>query len=574
MRVVERDCQPREQARAQRAAVGRQAAQGLLEDGHEVVVDDPGGEPEAAEAERGARQEVGVLHAAGEVDRGQQGGAGGVAAGLHLRLAAVQEQLAAAAVVVLAEHVERGERRVEEVGGALVGQGGQRLAPGALGVLEGLGRVAHRRRLDEVVRELGGAGRRALERLAHRGVQPGAARGREVAVEGLADEAVGEAEAPGRAGRLLDELHGEGLVELLEQVRPSDARGALEDGEAEVAALHGTDLECLADLGAQRQQAPADGIAHAVGERDALAQRQVDEPLRHEQAHDLVGVEGVALGERAQRVHELLGGVGAAAVDDERAQVVVLEAAEVDALPEAAELAEHGLELGPAPGPGLVMRGHDEDARVAQRSGQEGEQQQRRQVGGVEVVEQRHQRLARGRVAQEDGDRVEEREARLLGLEVAGLGKVEALAQLGSQLCDPAGPDAEVGAQLVVVALGGHRAHDLDPGPEGGGATAVPPARRRDAMPAHRGVLAERRRQPRLADARLAGDEDESAASRGGLLEGTLKVGQLVRAAEERELGRRRGGVGVLAHCIPHSGHSTPRESGMPPRYGSLLYGR
>ena len=42
---------------------------------------------------------------------------------------------------------------------------------------------------------------------------------------------------------------------------------ALDRGELEVAALDGGHLERLADLGAQRQQAPADGVAHAVGQR-------------------------------------------------------------------------------------------------------------------------------------------------------------------------------------------------------------------------------------------------------------------------------------------------------------------
>ena len=66
------------------------------------------------------------------------------------------------------------------------------------------------------------------------------------------------------------------------------------------------------------------------GSGSALARRLVDAALGHEQAHDLVGVERVALGQLVQRVHELLGRVGAAAVDDQRAQVVVLEAAEVE----------------------------------------------------------------------------------------------------------------------------------------------------------------------------------------------------------------------------------------------------
>ena len=317
--------------------------------------------------------------------------------------------------------------------------------------------------------------------------------------------------------------------------------------ELEVAALDGGHLERLEDLGAQRQQAPADGVADAVGQRHALAQRLVDAALGHEQAHDLVGVERVALGQRVQRVHELLGGVGAAAVDDQRAQVVVLEAAEVEAHAEARQLAEDGLDLGPAPRAGLVVGGDHEHARLAQRPGQEGEQQQRGQVGGVEVVEEHDERLARRGVAQEDGDGVEEREARLLGLEVAGLGQVQALAQLGRELGHPARAGAELGAQRVVVAVGRDRAHDLHPRPEGGRAAAVPAARPRDAVAVGRGALAERRGQARLADAGLAGEQDQAAVAGRRLLERRRRgrpARACARVAEARRSRRRRPSAG------------------------------
>jgi hypothetical protein len=157
--------------------------------------------------------------------------------------------------------------RVEEVGGSLVGQRGQRLGAGALGVVECLRGVADRRRLDEVVRQLGLGRRRALERLAHGGVQPSAAGCAQVAVDRLADEAVGEAKRPGRPRRLLQQLHRERLVEARQEIGAGDARRALERGELEVAPLDRGHLECLEDLAPQRQQAPADGVAHAVGQR-------------------------------------------------------------------------------------------------------------------------------------------------------------------------------------------------------------------------------------------------------------------------------------------------------------------
>ena len=233
-----------------------------------------------------------------------------------------------------------------------------------------------------------------------------------------------------------------------------------------------------------------------------------------------------------ERAHQLLGGVGAAAVDDQRAQVVVLEAAEVEAQPEARQLAEDGLDLGPAPRPGLVMGGDDEHARLAQRPGQEGEQQQRRQVGGVEVVEEHDERLARRGVAQEDGDGVEEREAGLLGLEVAGLGQVEALAQLGRELGHPARPGAELGAQRSSSRSAATARTTCTHGQKAGAPPPSQPRAHATRWPSAAGALAERRGQARLADAGLAGEQDQAAVAGRRLLERGVQVGQLARAPE------------------------------------------
>ena len=182
----------------------------------------------------------------------------------------------------------------------------------------------------------------------------------------------------------------------------------------------------------------------------------------------------------------------------------------------------------------------------------------------MEVVEEHDERLARRGVAQEDGDGVEEREARLLGLEVAGLGQVQALAQLGGELGHPARAGAELGAQRVVVAVGRDRAHDLHPRPEGGRAAAVPAARPRDAVAVGRRALAQRRGQARLADARLAREQHEAAAPGRRLLEHRVEVRELARAPEERELAGRADGVRALADCIPHCGAIYARHGATP----------
>jgi cell pole-organizing protein PopZ len=248
---VDRDGEADEQARAQRAVGRVDGGERLLEHRDEPVVDDAGGEAEAAEAQRRAAEEVGVAEAAGELEGLEQARAGGVLAGVHLRLAAREDELAAALLVGLARQVERPERGVEEVGGLLVGERAQRLVARPFGVVEGAALVARRRGLDEVVGELeepgaARAGPGALERLADRAVQPRAADRAQVVVERLADEAVGEAEAAGLARRLVEQVQGERLVEALEQLGSRDAGGALERCDAEAAAGDGGDLERLA----------------------------------------------------------------------------------------------------------------------------------------------------------------------------------------------------------------------------------------------------------------------------------------------------------------------------------------
>ena len=81
-------------------------------------------------------------------------------------------------------------------------------------------------------------------------------------------------------------------------------------------------------------------------------------------------------------------------------------------------------------------------------------------------------------------------------------------------------------------ALGRQRAHDLQPGPVGGGAAAVPAARPRHAMPVGRGALAQRGGQARLADPGLTGEQDEAPVARRRVLERGVEIGQLAGAPE------------------------------------------
>ncbi len=277
--------------------------------------------------------------------------------------------------------------------------------------------------------------------------------------------------------------------------------------------------------------------------------------MRDEQPDDLVAEERVALGHGREAADEVVRGVGAGAVGDEAPQVVVLEAAEVDAPPEAAQLAEDPLDLGAAARAGVVVRGDHEHGDVGERAGEEREQQERRQVGGVEVVEEDDDGRVRRDPPQEHADGVEEGEAGLLGLGggLARLGEPEPVADLGRDLRDPARPGAEVRGEAVVGAFGGERAHDLQPRPVGGRAAAVPAARQRDDGPGAPRLVAERPRQPGLADPRLAREQHETAASRARLLERPHQLIELAPPPEQRQLTARGDGVRAVHLECPHT---------------------
>ena len=530
--VVEGDGQAHEQPRAQRAAVGAQPLERLLEHGHEVVVDHARREAEAAQAERGAGQQAGVAHAPRELDRGQQRRPGGVAARLHLRLAAQEQQLAAQRVVGLGQQVEGGEGGVEEVGGALVGQRGQRLVPGAMRMLERLGRIADRGCLDEVVRQLGLAGGGPFERLAHGGVQAGAAGGGQVAVERLADEAVDEAERAGRTRRLLQQLHGERLVEALQEVGTADPGRALERGELELAALDRGHLERIEDLRTQRQQAPADGVAHAVGQRQALAQRLVDAALGHQQAHDLVGVERVALGQRVQECTSSSEGSAPLRWMTSVRRSSSSSPPRSTRSPKRVSSPNTASNSGPRGGPAswwvvitstcvsLTARARKASSSSDGRSAVW--RSSRSTTSGWRAAALRRKTVTASKSAKRACS----------DSRSPASGEVQALAQLGGELGHPARPGAELDAQRVVVAVGRDRAHDLHPRPEGGRAAAVPSARPRDAVALGRRALAQRGGQARLADARLAREQHEAAVPGRRLVERRLQVGELACAPE------------------------------------------
>ena len=259
--VVELQREPREQPRAQRAVLVAEPLERLLE------------EDEAARRRRGRGSTTGPRSRArrgraAACRRAPGGRGGGAERGARLLLhpgavlggAEREQQLAADEVVRRPGQLARPQRRAVVVGRLLPGQqpvgaagGGEREVDRPLGLLE-------RRRLGEVMGELGQVrvqvrAAQARDRLADAAVQPRAAQLREPVVERRAHERVGERVAADRAG-LAQHARLDALLERADQRVVVQRRDRLEHVVVELAADDGGDLERLARLGAQPPQAP------------------------------------------------------------------------------------------------------------------------------------------------------------------------------------------------------------------------------------------------------------------------------------------------------------------------------
>ena len=277
------------------------------------------------------------------------------------------------------------------------------------------------------------------------------------------------------------------------------------------------------------------------GSGRSAARGVVQPSLRGEQLHELVHEERVAGARVVDRGHELWRDLLVCAAAQpagpygrELADLVAAEALQRQAGGGARQAAERDRELGARVRLGMSVGGDRQQRRVGQRPGDELERQQGRGVGPVQVVEHDDERLLLGRRRQQRRERVEEAKAGLVGVQLGGSrGFAQRLAELGQQAGDPGRARAERGTQRREVGGARERATDLHPGPVGGRAATVPAASPRPGGPARRGVLDELARERRLADSRLAGQQDEAAAPSEGALERRLELRKLAAAPHE-----------------------------------------
>ena len=216
-----------------------------------------------------------------------------------------------------------------------------------------------------------------------------------------------------------------------------------------------------------------------------------------------------------------------------------VEACDREHLAPSSRVAQHGRDGMVRADLGVPV-GTDDRHRVRrQLGGHEAEEEERRLVGPVQVVEHDQQGAGPCRPAEERRDGVEEAEAGLLGFELWRRRRVvQARCQFWQQAQDVAGARPQMPRQLLVIDAAGVRPQGLDPRPEGGRPLALPARAPEHARAKTVGVGRAVDGEAGLADARFAGEEDDAASAGRGPVDRAAEGGDLGVSSEEGGIDR------------------------------------
>ena len=236
---------------------------------------------------------------------------------------------------------------------------------------------------------------------------------------------------------------------------------------------------------------------------------------------------------------------------DEARHLVLGEAAERQPLAVrlARELAEHVRERIMPADLDVAIRADDEQPRVADGAHQKLQQQERRLVGAVEIVEQQHQRRGARRALKVRRHGVERPKPRLLRRQHGRrLEPRKSRPQLGREREDVGGRGPEVADEARGLLLADGRTQDLHPRPECRRTLPFMTAATEDARATLARVGRHLLRGPRLADSRLADEEDERTDAVLGVGETRAQPRHRSVATDERRGVARRRLVGGYRH--------------------------
>ena len=422
--------------------------------------------------------------------------------------------------------------------GILVAEHGGRVIARAHEVLDGSARIAERRREKQVMRDLGEVrievvAVRALEQATHRPVELEPPARREIAVQRLAHEVVGERVATWCRGDFGDQADGGRLREHGLHAGVAQPARALEQMQVELASDHGREPERRDRLAREGRHAATDQVSNLLGD----AQERIPGPLvearervaGREEADDLTEEERIASRDLVQprdgpATHGRFGHRRDVRLDVRRRQ-----APQRDPPSDPGELGEDVGQLAHAL-VGIPVGRHEQDPRLGQRVSQEAQQQQRGLVPRVQIVQDDDGSGARRRPRSGSALTASNRRSR----------PPSGITAVGARARRP----GRAGAHDELLEITAQRADDLKPGPVRWRAALLPAATRDDPHPSLRANPGELAHQPRLADARLARDQHQRAAAGHSLLEREGQIRQLLDATDEQSHGGSPGDRG------------------------------
>ncbi len=413
-------------------------------------------------------------------------------AGRDMGVAELQQEISLVRGIGWTER-ERLQRMLEMVHCRFVREHRHRAAARFFGVRDRLGRVASRRGLAEVMRELGGINlatplANPFERLRDLFVQPHAPCETELAIGRFTYQRMGECEPS--ASRFAHESRRLGFVEHLQQRDLVESRRLVHELHAE---LHTDDRRNAERVTAWRGngvETPGERRTDALGKRQLGDRIAVERSLGIEEADDFTRKERVTGRQHMQPRNKLVGDRAADKIGNEHAELTALQRRDGELLSVPDKIGQRRCEIRRARYLVVAVRRENDDRGIAQERCEKREQPDRGRIGPVQVVDDQESGLLRGEYAEGVRQRREQTEARQLVIRVLGRavgGNVE-----------------RVGAELD---------EQLRPGPKRGRA-GFGPTRDSVCVDAARGRECDRFfGKARLPGTRLADDEQQSSAS-------------------------------------------------------------
>jgi hypothetical protein len=208
----------------------------------------------------------------------------------------------------------------------------------------------------------------------------------------------------------------------------------------------------------------------------------------------------------------------------------------------------------------VAVRTYHEQARITDLACHESQEQQRRLVRGVQIVEHQDNRACVAGAPQEFAGGVEQPEARARLLRGRGLRQSrEQLAQLGQELSQIHSTGAELRCQHVAVGRANVAPQRLHPRPVRGSASRLPASPDQNPGTARPRLAEHLLGQPGLADPRLAGQENQAPATGERVVECAGQRGELALATDEHARRVRRAAL-LGRRCVELERGVLPQE--------------